>query len=53
MDDDPYFNSERFSAYWEWMQTSNDNPVITRADGSQEEHPYRETAWRAYKELAI
>lgn len=43
-----YFGSERFAAYLEWIQTSKDYPVITRADGTQEEHPYRNSAWKAF-----
>lgn len=44
----PYFASERYAAYLEWIATAYDYPVITRASGAQEVHPYREAAWRAY-----
>lgn len=43
-----YFESARFAAYLEWVQTANDYPVITRANGTQEVHPYRMAAWRAF-----
>lgn len=49
---DDYFASERFAAYMEWVQTAYDYSVITRANGKQEEHPYREAAWRRYSEIA-
>ena len=49
---DDYFESEWFSAYMEWVQTAQDYPTITRADGSQEEHPYRVAAWKAYMDHA-
>lgn len=43
-----YFATERFAAYMEWVQTAYDYPVITRANGSQEVHPYRTAAWHAF-----
>jgi hypothetical protein len=47
-----YFGSERYAAYLEWIQTAKDYPVITRRDGTQIEHPYRDTAWKAYCGIA-
>lgn len=47
-----YFGSERFAAYLEWIQTAKDYPVITRSNGTQETHPYRDSAWKAYSAIA-
>lgn len=48
-----YFASEQFATYLEWVQTAKDYPVITRRDGSQEEHPYRLAAWQAYLDTTM
>jgi hypothetical protein len=50
MNPDEYFASERYAAYLEWIATANDYPVITLADGTQVEHPYRDAAWLAFVE---
>lgn len=43
-----YLASETHAAYLEWVGTLYDYHVITRADGTQDEHPYRSAAWRAF-----